>query len=485
VFRGVIAKDRATVEMKKRFGVPPMSLAPELAALPQTSYAVDTHGAEFSLRDFRITGAVVHRGNKGLFSVNEMSLGDIDMDNKVLVSQGASGKVYRTHHLPTGALIALKLIPVTTKEHRDEIASELSVLCRDIVSRYVVKTFGAFYSSDELAVCIPMEWMCMSLHDATMKLRGMPERAVQAVAKHLLLGLRHLHKLNIIHRDIKPRNVLIGFDGVAKISDFGISKAASEDLSAGELVPQVTTAYVGTQHFMAPERLDAGGYSYESDVWAVGLSLVKASAGRESPWHDSDLVVSLMDASEISDRIASGALPGFPPTYSEASQAFLRRCLVVNPRDRGTCEQLLSDPFITSISEDEAANVLLELMARIADPSEVSAPVKVGCDDEPNGLSTAGSQSSAFQNISQKSLANVSFVAVSEAELRDIFAVFDVNGDGYLDQDEFKHAYRSFEHFGHAPSDKEVAALFHRTCGNNERVSFDEFCVLMLKYSRM
>lgn len=80
---------------------------------------------------------------------------------------------------------------------------------------------------------------------------------------------------------------------------------------------------------------------------------------------------------------------------------------------------------------------------------------------------------------------DVSGVAISEAQLRREFAKYDKNNNGFLDRNEFKKAYLSLEHYGLIPSQQEIDRLFGKYAGKDEKVMFNEFCVLMLTRSRM
>lgn len=102
---------------------------------------------------------------------------------------------------------------------------------------------------------------------------GLPERLLARVAADMLPGLAWLHdERRLIHRDVKPANILLARCGVAKLSDFGISRA-------GEATGASVDAAKGTWCYMAPERLDGRPYGPAADVWALGLALLTAAAG--------------------------------------------------------------------------------------------------------------------------------------------------------------------------------------------------------------
>ena len=83
------------------------------------------------------------------------------------------------------------------------------------------------------------------------------------IAFQIALGLGHLHQKNIVYRDLKPENVLIGEDGYANIIDFGISK---------KLEPKTrTNSFCGTPEYFAPELIKQQGHDYQLDWWTLGV----------------------------------------------------------------------------------------------------------------------------------------------------------------------------------------------------------------------
>lgn len=105
-----------------------------------------------------------------------------------------------------------------------------------------------------------------------------------SISYQILWGLSYLHFERMVHRDVKPANILMNSKGYVKLSDFGIVATQTS-------LPHTTV--VGTIRYMSPERLRARPYGSASDIWSVGLVLLECVIG-ESPWEDITSMVRVM-----------------------------------------------------------------------------------------------------------------------------------------------------------------------------------------------
>ncbi|ORC93457.1 protein kinase [Trypanosoma theileri] len=274
---------------------------------------------------------------------------DIDDVSKRPIGRGASGTVYFAK-LKDGTPVALKHIPITSKPHRDEVDRELSFFSSQSNSPFVMKNLGAFWDSEEAAIVIPMEWMAYTLKDLAYFWEGIEETILRDIFFQVVSGLVYLHdKKRVIHRDIKPSNLLIRDDGYVKIGDFGVSKLVQ--------TLDVSSTYVGTMYFMAPERLEQGAYSFSSDVWSLGLTMIATVTGK-NPWAPPEE----MNLFQLLGRISGDTTPTLPekPAYSDEARDFVRKCLVRDPQQRPSTADLLKHPFFKGCTEETAvANVKL------------------------------------------------------------------------------------------------------------------------------
>ena len=292
------------------------------------------------LRAFLFTNGTMFDKN-GTHQVGVVTASDIDQSTKKSVGQGASGTVYYAH-LGDGTPIALKEIRITSKPHRDELDRELTFFSSCYDSSHVVRNLGAYWDAENDVVVIMMEWLSYSLKDLSLFWPLMDEAILRDVYYQVLIGLDYLHSVKkLIHRDIKPSNLLVSRDGFVKIGDFGVSKLC-------QTYNVVTASYVGTLAYMAPERLEQTAmYSFSSDVWSLGLSVVGCALGRENPW---SLSSSEMTVFELLGAIAGGEVPRLPAKYSATARDFVDQCLTRDADARPTCKELLNHPFFAGCS---------------------------------------------------------------------------------------------------------------------------------------
>jgi len=184
---------------------------------------------------------------------------------------------------------------------------------------------------------------------------GVPEPVLGRIVSFMVKGLKFLKdELQIIHRDVKPTNVLLNKRGEVKLCDFGVS---------GQLEKSLAKTNIGCQSYMAPERIRGESqnalstYSVSSDVWSVGLATLEIAIGKYPypPETYSNVFAQL-------SAIVHGDPPELPYTYSEAARDWVNRCLVKRPEGRATYAQLLNHPFL---QEDARRNVdMREWVAR-------------------------------------------------------------------------------------------------------------------------
>jgi mitogen-activated protein kinase kinase len=179
----------------------------------------------------------------------------------------------------SGAVMAMKEIRLELDDAKfAAIIMELDILHR-CLSPYIIDFYGAFFQEGAVYIC--MEFMDGGSLDKLYG-DGIPESILRKITYSTTMGLKCLKEdHNIIHRDVKPTNILMNTRGQIKICDFGVS---------GNLVASIAKTNIGCQSYMAPERISSGGlamggnpggtYSVQSDIWSLGLTVIECAMGR-------------------------------------------------------------------------------------------------------------------------------------------------------------------------------------------------------------
>ncbi|KAL6994391.1 Mitogen-activated protein kinase kinase 3 [Sarracenia purpurea var. burkii] len=273
------------------------------------------------------------------------------------IGSGASSIVQRAIHIPTHRILALKKINIFEKEKRQQLLTEIRMLCEAPCHQGLVEFHGAFYTPDSGQISIALEYMDGgSLADVIRVRKCIPEPVLSSMLQKLLHGLSYLHGVrHLVHRDIKPANLLINLKGEPKITDFGISAGLENSMA-------MCATFVGTVTYMSPERIRNESYSYPADIWSLGLALFECGTG-EFPYTANNGPVNLM-LQILDDPSPSPPKHIFSPEFC----SFINACLQKDADARPTAEQLLSHPFITKY---EDARVDLESFVRsIFDPTQ-------------------------------------------------------------------------------------------------------------------
>ncbi|KAF6771537.1 hypothetical protein AHF37_10175 [Paragonimus kellicotti] len=216
----------------------------------------------------------LQRRRLSAFVTEKQKIGELrpeDFEKINELGKGNGGVVSKVRHITTGLIMAKKNIHLEIKPMvRTQIIRELQVL-HDCNSPYIVGYYGAFFADGDISLC--MEYMDGGSLDIVLQHAGrIPEPIVAKLLYSVLKGLVYLGQtLHIIHRDVKPSNILVNRNGEVKLCDFGVS---------GQLTDSLANSFVGTRSYMAPERLTGEQYNILSDVWSVGLSLVELTTGR-------------------------------------------------------------------------------------------------------------------------------------------------------------------------------------------------------------
>jgi len=264
----------------------------------------------------------------------QINMSELELEEEL--GRGNYGTVKKVLHKPTNTLMAMKEIRLELDESKlNAIIMELDILHRAVAPE-IVEFYGAFFIESCVYYCI--EYMDARSLDRLCG-AGVPEDVLARITHGMVRGLRFLKDdLQIIHRDVKPTNVLMNRKGEVKLCDFGVS---------GQLEKSLAKTNIGCQSYMAPERIQGesqnnlGTYTVASDVWSLGLSMIEMAMGAYPyPPETYANVFAQLTA------IVHGPPPELPAGYSEDADGFVAMCLRKDPSMRPTYGELLEQPFL-------------------------------------------------------------------------------------------------------------------------------------------
>jgi serine/threonine protein kinase len=237
-----------------------------------------------------------------------------------LLGEGGMGQVYRATDTRLGREVAVKILPADIADNpgrRARFLREARVLAGlthpNVLTIYDV---GDGYIVTEL------------LEGKSLREGSLSQRKAIEVISDTADGLAAAHALGIIHRDVKPENILVTNDGRTKLLDFGIAKC---DDSVGTWSGTTTTLtesglLIGTICYMSPEQVRGQGVDHRSDIFSLGLVLYEALAGRRA--------FAGASPAETMAAIATNDPPELPDNVPEGLRQIVSRCLQKDPADR-------------------------------------------------------------------------------------------------------------------------------------------------------
>ena len=258
------------------------------------------------------------------------------MENYIIlemIGEGAFGKVYKGQRKCTNQIVAIKKIIKKGKKEKElkNLRQEIDILHR-LYHENIIQCLDSFETNSEF--CLVTELGTGQLYEIIQEDKKLPEKQIKEIALQLTSALFYLHNNNIIHRDIKPQNVLISASGIIKICDFGFARAIDNKT--------MITSIKGTPLYMAPELLKEYPYNKKADLWSLGVILYELYVG-QPPFYTNNFQTLLHKIAKEEIR--------YPDSMSSDFKDFLKGLLVKNPKDRWDWPKILQHPFL---KENEA-----------------------------------------------------------------------------------------------------------------------------------
>lgn len=210
------------------------------------------------------------------------------------LGKGGMGRVYKVLDKEVNAKVALKLIKPEVSAHKntiDRFRNELKI-ARDISHKNICRMYDL--GKDAGNYFITMEYVSgEDLKSFIRRSRQLVVGTAIFIARQVCEGLAEAHRLGVIHRDLKPGNIMIDKEGNAKIMDFGIARSISVKGITG------TGVMIGTPEYMSPEQVEGKEVDQRSDIYSLGIILYEMLTGQVPFEGDTPFTIGVKQKSEI------------------------------------------------------------------------------------------------------------------------------------------------------------------------------------------
>ena len=260
-------------------------------------------------------------------------MNDFQITSKL--GEGAYSIVYKVRRLIDGNIYALKkvkLINLSEKERKNAL-NEIRLLA-SIKSKFVISYKEAFFDEKDNTLGMVMEFadggdLYQKITEYRKTQRSFEESDIWRIFIQLVKGLKALHELNILHRDLKSANVFLMKDGSVKLGDLNVSKVEKKGMGYTQ---------TGTPYYASPEVWNDKPYGTKSDIWSMGCVLYEMITLRP-PFRAKNM-------EGLYKRVVEGRFNRIPSKFTNDLSAIVEMLLQVNPEKRPSCEEILKKPII-------------------------------------------------------------------------------------------------------------------------------------------
>ncbi|XP_014480493.1 PREDICTED: serine/threonine-protein kinase fused [Dinoponera quadriceps] len=245
------------------------------------------------------------------------------------IGEGSFGQVYEAKKRSDGEIVAFKVIRKRGRSFKElkSLRQECEIQ-RHLHHPNIVQMIDSFETDNEIVVIT--EYADKELYEILDKEGRLSEERAQVIAGDLVSALYYLHSNRVLHRDLKPQNVLLEANGVAKLCDFGFARS----MSTGT---HVLTSIKGTPLYMAPELIEECPYDHNADLWSLGCIIYELVVG--SPPFQTTSILHLV-------KLIRFEAIKWPDYISSNCKSFLQGLLQKDPTQRLTWPALLDHPFV-------------------------------------------------------------------------------------------------------------------------------------------
>ena len=251
------------------------------------------------------------------------------------LGEGAYSTVFKVKRNIDKKIYALKKVKILnlSEKEKENALNEVRILA-SVKSNFVVSYKEAFFDEKDNTLCIVMEFadrgdLYQKIVQHKKSAIFFEESDIWRIFIQLVKGLKSLHDLKILHRDMKSANVFLFSNGSAKLGDLNVSKVAKRGLGYTQ---------TGTPYYASPEVWKDKPYDNKSDVWSLGCVLYEMITLRP-PFRAQNM-------EGLFNKVCKGQYSRIPDRFSDDLFQVVQFLLQVNPNSRPSCEQILNHPIV-------------------------------------------------------------------------------------------------------------------------------------------
>ncbi|XP_014779560.1 dual specificity mitogen-activated protein kinase kinase 2 isoform X1 [Octopus bimaculoides] len=295
----------------------------------------------------------IRRSLEGLSPVTNIELDGKEVTCRVdelkqlsVLGNGSFGVVFEMQHVPTQKIMAVKKIKFVTsdKDKMKRLVRDLEI-SKKVDSEYTVRCLGTLFSEGDVWILMEKKDLCLEqFYQYVINSTDIPEAFLAKTTLIVVKALQYLRKeLKIMHKDVKPSNILLEKNGGVCVCDFGVSGPLDDSFAK--------SMNAGCKAYMAPELIDPDlspvQNDVRSDVWSLGITLIEVGNGKYPYTITSNPF-------DFVKEIVEGDPPKLTPgKYSKNFEMFTAFCLTKEVEKRPKYEGLLDHIFLQNAEKDD------------------------------------------------------------------------------------------------------------------------------------
>jgi len=276
--------------------------------------------------------------------MSEFVLGDYIFTRK-RIGKGAFSTIYKGKHKDTGKYYAIKEISFENLEKiRDSIKREFTLM-KNLNHKNIIKLHEVFFDNDEKNIYLVIDYFPRGDFAKFLNGKALKEKYAKKYMRQLVDGLKYLYDKQILHRDLKPQNILVAEEGSLVITDFGFARYTDNE--------HMLNTLCGSPMYMAPEIMLKKRYNNKSDLWSVGVIFFELLFGT-TPYKAKNMI-------DLMTNIKKKAVTLPKNSLSSECRDLLLNLLRRDPNRRISWEALFNHDWFNTDEVMEDENALMDI----------------------------------------------------------------------------------------------------------------------------